>query len=172
MCSKGVDLLINSFVSVAKELLTWKLVIVGPVWEADYMRDCQNIANKAGLVDRILFVGYAEGQDLYRWYHFAEIYVLPSREEGLANRLPEAMYFENPIIAFDVGQTKSMVDESCGVLLPPMDTDGLSHFLIVLARDEKLRKFKANNARRRVEADYDDSILISGLLKFVEKSIL
>ena len=172
MHSKGVDLLISAFVVIAEKLPTWKLVIVGPVWEAGYIEDCKNIVSKAGLSDRILFVDYAEGKDLYRWYHFAEIYVLPSREEGLANRLPEAMYFENPIVAFDVGQTKSMIDESCGVLLPPEDVEGLSCEILNLALDEKLRKIKALAARRRIEAAYDDDKLISDFLSVVEESIL
>jgi glycosyltransferase involved in cell wall biosynthesis len=169
MHSKGIDLLINAFIAIANQIPAWKLVIVGPVWETDYMHYCRNIAFNGGLIDQIIFVGFTEGEDLYRWYNFAEIYVLPSRDEGLANRLPEAMYFENPIIAFDVGQTRSMVDESCGILLQPEDVRGLQMSLIKLALDEKLRKTKGNAARKRVEDGYDDEKLITNFLKQVEE---
>ncbi len=162
---KGVDLLIEAFSRLAGNFPEWRLNIVGPVWDEEYHRACLRLVREKGLAERVLFHPYTEGKDLYLWYHHAEFFVLPSREEGLANRIPEAMFFENAIVGFDVGQTRSMVTPETGILVPPGDVEEFARGMEELAQDPARRKKMGERARQIVTAEFDDDRLIPQLLE-------
>lgn len=164
MRSKGVDLLIEAFAKIFQKVPKWKLVIVGPTVEEEYKKNCVEKIQSYGLSERVVFQGFSEGLDLYRWYYFADIYVLPSRDEGLANRLQEAMYFKNPVIAFDVGETKSMINKLCGILVPPNNTDIMAEEILKLCRSENLRKKMGSFGHKIVEENFDNDKLIDQLI--------
>lgn len=166
---KGVDLLIDCFASISASIPEWKLVIVGPSWDARYEQACKGRVAKAGLADKVLFYPWLAGLDLYTFYHFADFFVLPSRHEGLANRLTEAMFFRNPVVAFDVGQMRSMVDERTGELISPGDTVSFSAAMLNLATNPELRRIKGESARVVIEKNHDDDILMPRLLSEINK---
>jgi glycosyltransferase involved in cell wall biosynthesis len=165
---KGLDLLIESFAEVAAQLLDWDLHVVGPVRDQAFHERCVALIREKELGNRIVLQGVLAGEDLYRQYHQADVLVLPSRAEGLANVLPEAMFFRTPVVAFDVGQAASMVDHSVGRLVPAGQTKLFGQAMKELAQNETERKALAEAAHKKISADFDDRILFERLLKTCE----
>ena len=164
MYEKGVDDLIRAFQKVSERLPEWTVEIVGPVREETYKIECLELIQRFGLEDRIRFRPHATGKELYRWYYNAEFFVLPSRKEGLANRLTEAMYFDNPVVAFEVGETRSLVTKQTGELVPPGDVDRLAEAMLRMGIDTIAKREKGKNARALVEENYDVDVLLTALL--------
>lgn len=82
---KGLHLLISAFRRCDTDK---KLVIAGQVPEDDYGRQIRELARGC---ENILFVGFAQGVMLRELYSNCALYVLPSRVEGMALTLLEAM---------------------------------------------------------------------------------
>ena len=69
-----------------------------------------------------------------------DVFVLPSRWEGLSLALVEAMGAGRAVVATDVGGNPEVVrDGQTGLLVPPNDAGALADALGALARDRDLR---------------------------------
>jgi glycosyltransferase involved in cell wall biosynthesis len=68
-----------------------------------------------------------------------DVFVLPSREEGMSNALLEAMAAARPVVATAVGGTGEIVaDEQTGLLVPPTDAARLAAAVERVLRDREL----------------------------------
>ncbi|MGH7863218.1 MAG: glycosyltransferase, partial [Candidatus Dormibacteraceae bacterium] len=67
-------------------------------------------AGAAGLDQRVEFVGWASRSELPAHYQWADVFVLPSFEEGMPNVILEAMASGLPIIATDVYGNHGLVE--------------------------------------------------------------
>jgi glycosyltransferase involved in cell wall biosynthesis len=79
-----------------------------------------------------------------------DVFVLPSRTEGLPLAVPEAMASELPIVATAVGGLPSVLSDASGILVPPGDGEALRRAIEDLARDPARRR--AMGAAARLEA--------------------
>ena len=83
---------------------------------------------------------------------------MPSRFEGFGLVLIEAMACGVPIISFDCenGPRSIITDGMDGFLIRPFDIDAFADKMMLLMRDETLRKTMGENARRSaVQYDID-----------------
>ncbi len=105
----------------------------------------------AGL-DNVEFKGWADRMGDY--YGAMDIFVFPSRKEGLGSALLEAMAFGLPVVAARVGGIPDLVSpEDNGLLIGPDSVTELSAAVVRLARDPALRQRLGAAAARRVR-DY------------------
>ena len=165
MREKGVDLLLESFNKISHKHPEWKLYIVGSVWEEDYDAELRKFVSDNNLHNNVVFLPFKTGIDLYELYYFAEFFVLPSRHEGLANRITEAMYFNNAIIAFDINQTKALVTEQTGMLIKPFDINFFAQQMLLLMESSEIRKTKGDCARSVVVNGHNDDKLFIELFE-------
>ncbi len=63
----------------------------------------RELASKLGVADRVDFVGFVKGDDIPAHLHAADIFIRPSRSEGMGNSFVEAMAAELPVIATQEG---------------------------------------------------------------------
>lgn len=166
---KGVDLLIESFALVSAHIPDWNVEIVGPVWDKNYYEYCRRLVQSHGLESRVHFHPEKKGMDFYRFYNFSDFCVLPSRKEGLANILPEAMYFGNPVVAFDIGQTRSIINDNTGILVPAEDTKAFADAIFKLASNNSMRSAMAAKLPEFIERNYNDEVLLESFLKRCEE---
>ncbi|MDW7760880.1 MAG: glycosyltransferase [Acidobacteriota bacterium] len=136
---KGVDLLIRAAETWAKTGdfdFHLKIVGDGPARStARYVRDCE----AAGLTGRVVFTGIRE--DVPRLLAEADIFVQPSRMEGLPTALLEAMTVGVPVVAAAAGGIPDIViHEKNGLLVPPGDASALAASVRRLAADPDLRR--------------------------------
>jgi glycosyltransferase involved in cell wall biosynthesis len=82
----------------------------------------------------------------------ANIFVFPSHNEGLGSILLDAMNFNLPIIASDVGGIPDIVkDGYTGYLFKDGDTDALNKKIIELYESKSKRDFFIQNSRKTLE---------------------
>jgi glycosyltransferase involved in cell wall biosynthesis len=141
MYIKGFDQLIEAF-GMAK-LDDTDLIITGDGPEKGNLT-C--LAYNLGLRDRVIFAGAQN--NLQDYYSQAEMFVLPSRNEGYPNALVEAMSFGCPCIAMncEFGPAEIIIDHQNGLLVPAGDKTALSNAINTLAGTPYLRKFIGANA--------------------------
>ena len=84
----------------------------------------------------------------------SDLFVLPSREEGMSIALLEAMALRIPIVASDIPGNRVLITPGVhGRLAPPDDPLTLAWTIITHHCDRKI-PIMAHAARARVEADY------------------
>ena len=144
---KGIDTLIDAFdLMKSKYRENNELLLVGG---GRIQSKLEAQVTRLNLTQSIRFVG--ETDEPEKWLRDADIFVLPSRCEGLPNALIEAMGHGLPCIATDVGGTSEILQhEINGQLIQPDDPKALSAALIRLINNEELRMKLGKNARQYV----------------------
>lgn len=124
---KGFDLLISAMAAVREAFPGARLTILGqgPLKSA-LLEQTRNL----GLSDAVEFLGFQLNPWLYMRY--ADLFVLPSRYEGMPNVLLEAMALHKPIIAADCpGGISEIKAFNPGIILvPPEDPQALAGAII------------------------------------------
>ncbi|TAE70811.1 MAG: glycosyltransferase [Bacteroidetes bacterium] len=88
-------------------------------------------------------------------YNCADIFVIPSLEDNLPNTVLESMACGTPIIGFEVGGVKDMIqNEENGYLIETKNSDELAEKITYLLKNNSLRKQMARNARKIAEDYY------------------
>ncbi|MGQ9820201.1 MAG: glycosyltransferase [Candidatus Kapaibacteriales bacterium] len=101
---KGIDLFIKAVPEVLKKFQNTIFLIVGDGPERNTL---EKLSRDIGVEKHVKFLGLCK--DISSVLRHFDIFVLPSRREGLPLSILEAMYFQKPIIATDVGAIKEIV---------------------------------------------------------------
>lgn len=118
-----------------------KLVIAGGASDSQaYFDELREMAKDD---DRVMFLGFVQGQLLAELYSNAYTYVLPSDVEGMPLSLMEAMSYGCCVLTSDIDECASVVQEH-GVTFRRGDIDDLRAKLAdLLANPAKVAKYKA-----------------------------
>ena len=109
-------------------------------------------------------------QDLLDWYHAADVFVLPSRSEGLCNALLEAMACGLAVVASDVAANQEVLrDGETGLLASLGDPVAFGRALRRLVADGKLRRRMGHAAREHVTAEYDINRMVEAVARVYER---
>lgn len=108
-----------------------------------------------GLSDRMTLPGWQSSEQVKALLAVADIFVLPSRQEGLPVAILEAMAGNVAVIATPVGAiSDAIVDGQTGLLVPPGDVPALATALVRLIDDTTLREALSRQARARFEEKF------------------
>jgi glycosyltransferase involved in cell wall biosynthesis len=148
---KGWDTLLESFALVRQAVPGVRLRLVG---DGPDRNAILRQASRLGVKDALELTGFAF--EPYSLIEEGDIYVLPSRWEGLPNALLEAMALGLPVVATDcpTGPREILEGGEHGVLVPVDDVPTLAAALVSLLRDDERRSLLASRARRRA-LDFD-----------------
>jgi glycosyltransferase involved in cell wall biosynthesis len=147
--AKGVDWLLEVWREVAKQERTARLAIIGDGTER---RALEAQVRTLGIADTVDFLGAQK--DVWRFLAATDVFVLPSRQEGVSNALLEAMSRGLPAIVADdyLGGNREVVDNGKdGYVIEFGDTRNFSQSLVRLLREPALRKSMGTRARQKVE---------------------
>lgn len=139
---KGFDLLIDAYSKLVPENID--LIIVG---DGNEFLSLKKQIEKLKLEDRVKLAGAKN--NLQDFYQQAEIFVLPSRNEGYPNALIEAMSFGCACVAVDCefGPSEIIEDRVNGILVQKNDPKALSDALNDLLANRLLKKKISENAQ-------------------------
>jgi glycosyltransferase involved in cell wall biosynthesis len=145
---KGVPYLLAAAQRVMRDHYNVKLLVVGEgSLAAEYREMAKDFAG------RIIFTGYRG--DIPELMKTADIFVLPSLSEGAANVVMEASASGLAVIATDVGEIPSIVEDGVtGLLVRPRDEDGIYEALKRLIEDPELVRTMGVVGRKRMEERY------------------
>lgn len=154
---KGIYDLLPAFAEVAARHHDVTLY-VGGNGELEKVR--QVIAD-CGFGDRVHLLGWVQGEQKQALLARADVFVLPSYNEGLPVSVLEAMSHGMPVISTTVGGIPQLVrDGEDGFLIAPGDVRALSERLEILCSDAALRQRMGAAARERVKAEFSrDAVL-------------
>ena len=120
-----------------------------------YRDRLERLTKEAGLKDVVSFPGLLEAGKTPEALRDADIFVLPSLQEGLPLALLEAMASGLPVIATRVGDVPGVVRNGVnGLLVPTADSAAIRHALMHLTEDAPRRATLGAAARRTAET-YD-----------------
>lgn len=106
--------------------------------EVKYVEELKALAARLGIADRVRFIG--ERTDVARLMASADIYCQPNTgAEPFGIAFVEALSAALPVVTTAMGGAKEIVNDSCGILVPPEDSTGLARSLRQLIRSPALR---------------------------------
>lgn len=114
----------------------------------------RELADDLGLGDAVAFLGEVEEADELRAeFAAADLFCLPSRQEGFGIVFLEAMASGLPVVAGDAAAVPEVVpDGEAGLLVPPEDERALADALVRLLGDPALRARMGARGRERARA--------------------
>ena len=147
---KGLDLAMHALAELKD--LEWEWCIAGDGPQINVLR---SLANELGIQDRITFPGWRSHAELVECYKGSNLFLFPSRHEGMPNVVLEAMASGLPVVASRIaGNEELVLDGETGLLFPSEDVESLCVALRKLLIDSSQRQKMGNASRRRVEALY------------------
>ncbi len=157
---KGVDVLVDAWIRLARSFPQVALTLVGPCDAAsqggtidlEYVADLRRRIATSGLEKRVFWIGQVA--DVVPYLQASDIFVLPSRREGLPNALLEAMACGLPCIASDLDSVQEVMLPGTGLIFERGNANALAEHLISLAADQEKRHSLGAAARERVERDF------------------
>jgi glycosyltransferase involved in cell wall biosynthesis len=151
---KAPDVLIDAVGSLVKQGLDLRLVLVG---DGRYRPELEERARAHGLGDRVIFRGQLPSGDAVRAeLDRADVFVLPSRTEGLPRAIIEAMARGMPCIGSTVGGIPELLDARD--LVPPDDAQALAGLIKAVVTDpQRMAEMAARNLAKANE--YRDDVL-------------
>ena len=153
---KGVDVLIEAFARVREHVPEAELVLVGDGAERQTL---EKRATELGLADHIQFFGMRD--DVAQLLTDLDLFVLPSRTEGLPLAVLEAMAASLPIVATAVGGVpQALRHGEAGVLVPPEEPEVLAQAIVRLAANGQHMAHLGSAARKEYEAHYAVSRMV------------
>jgi len=163
---KGCDILLAALSGLATHH-TWHLTIIG---DGPARASLEAAAHRHGLNHRITFTGWRPADDIAQRH--ADIFVLPSRDEGLPSAVLEAMGRAMPVVATRIGGVPDLVTHGeTGLLVPAEDPTSLRAALQRLMEDPALRKRMGDAGRRRIGAHYTWSAAADRWAAVLEKAL-
>ncbi|MDZ7960110.1 MAG: glycosyltransferase family 4 protein [Aulosira sp. DedQUE10] len=112
----------------------------------------QQLAASLNLTEKVTFLGWINSKQINELLSQANIFVLPSYNEGLPMAILEAMGWGLPIIATPVGGIPELlVNNHNGLLVTPGNIQQLTQAIQLLIADESLRLSLGKVARQNVE---------------------
>ncbi len=145
---KGQDILINSVSKLKKEGIKIKVDFIG---EGDEKDNYTKLVGKYKLEENIIFSGYIAGEKMPQKYGEADIFVLPSYNEGMSNAMLEAMACGLPVVVTDVGGTEELVDKNNGFVFKPGDNIALTKILKHICGNKEIINKLGQNSRKKAE---------------------
>ncbi|MCP4367659.1 MAG: glycosyltransferase family 4 protein [Deltaproteobacteria bacterium] len=142
--TKGIFELIHAFMKVILQYPDLNLILIG---EGEEFATIKNTISSNNLDKKIRLVGRQPHIEIVKWLNAADIFVLPTYNEGLPNVILEAMACGLPVIAARVGGIPEVVTENTGILISPKSSEILAKGI----NDMLTRKWDRNVIRKHIE---------------------
>jgi len=157
---KGPDVLLRAFSFCRSRGHALQLVIVG---DGRYAERMKVLAKELGVGDTLFVPRLPFGKPIFDFLDSVDLFVMPSRAEGLPRALVEAMARGCPCIGSNVGGIPELLAPED--LVPPNDPEALAQKIMEVTADPtRMKEMSERNLARAKQ--YDPEVLRQARLAF------
>lgn len=150
--AKGFDDFISAFVLVTQRFENAKAIIIGDGELRDIL---SRQIKELELSDHVYLMGHQDREMVLNIVRAGDVFVMPSRSEGIPYALLEAASFGKPVVATVCGGIPEVVSDGQSALLVPVgNISALSNAIVSLYEDKNLAQKLGSAAQKRIEEDY------------------
>jgi glycosyltransferase involved in cell wall biosynthesis len=164
---KGIIHLVRCARRVLESLPEAEFVIAGSPFTDRGLRHLDELKQEIaglGLSGKFRFLGYVD--DVRSFLSGIGVLVLPSEKEGMGRVLLEAMALCKPVIAFDAGGPRELIESGKnGMLVRLGDEKALGDAVVEVLTNSDLARSIGERARRTVAASYDSRVVTRDLMR-------
>lgn len=122
---KGFDILIKSFARVYSTSFDCKLIILGDeTVEKGYKKYLEQLIKEHNLMDQVQLLGHQDNP--YKYYQFADAFVLSSIKEGFPNVVLENLVLKKPVLVTDCINFDGIINDSNGIVVKKSSVESLA----------------------------------------------
>lgn len=148
---KGIEDLLLAMKTVVSKVPTAHLIAVG----IPPIPDLLSFVAEAGIEDQVSFVGVVPYDKVSFYYGACDVFVLPSRMEGLPTAVLEAMASSRAVVASDIEGCKDLIEDGVnGSLFPPGRTEDLAEKIVQVLNHKRLAAEFGSRSRKLVETRF------------------
>lgn len=124
--------------------------------------ELRKVIKDGNLEDLVVFEGWIGGEKKLNLLNWADVFILPSFNEGLPISILEAMSYAHPIISTPVGGIPEVVEDNVnGVLVTPGNDEEIITAMKKYLDNTKLLKDEGNESLKKVSTYLPDSVMTS-----------
>jgi teichuronic acid biosynthesis glycosyltransferase TuaC len=149
---KGIFDLIEILKRLSKKNYPIYLIIIG---DGGDRKSMEREIGQSSLKERILLMGSLTQEVISDFLSAADLFVLPTYQEGLPNVLLEAMACQLPIVTSRVGGIPEIVSDGInGLLVEPGEIEGFCQAIELLLKDEILRSKMGKEGLKTIQKQF------------------
>jgi glycosyltransferase involved in cell wall biosynthesis len=164
---KGFDLLIEVAKKAKNQGLNWQFIIAG---EGKLKKSLKDQATRLGVAESVHFTGFTH--HVAAMLAASDVFVMPSRYEGMPNALLEAMAAGKANVATSVNGAPELVEDGVtGFLVETENVNQLFDRLFEVLNNDDLRVSMGIRSRERVEQYFTYENMTDNLLSLINRQI-
>jgi len=165
---KGLTFLVEAAAQIVKEHRQTVFLIAG---DGPLKQHLRSDLEKRNLAGNFVFLGDVNESALPAVYNCADVFVLPSIQEGQGIALLEAQATAKPVVAFDVGGVREAVsDKETGLLMKPNSSD-LADAVMKLLGSFSLREQMGSKGRKFVVDNFSWDVCAQKMLNVYREAV-
>lgn len=165
---KGVEDLLEAvrLLSMKCSGQTFAVVVAGSSKNRQYFERILDLAKTSRVNSLLKFVGHR--RDMSAIYSLADVFVLPSRSEGLPMVVLEAMSCRLPVVATRVGGIPSILSDGTGIIVDPIMPEQLASEMAEIMSNPGKRKTMGEKGYEKVDRMYSVDRMANGYINAFE----
>lgn len=162
--AKGQQYIVRAAPTILKHAPKTKFVIVGG---GKLESSLKNLASRTGVADNFCFPGFRE--DIGRFLAALDVFVAPSRMEGLNNSVIEAMMVGKSVVGSDVGGISEIVEHGeTGLLIPPENHVALGEAILEVLHNPEEAARRASKGQKIALEKFTTDNMVKGTISVYE----
>lgn len=149
----GLDLLVGAMAELNKDgQSNYKLILAG---DGPMDGELRVTVKSLNLENKIIFAGTVSPEELPLYLKISDVFVRPSRSEGLGSAFLEAMAVGVPIVGTKVGGIPDFLEDRKTGLFAELEPKDIAFKIRIILENDKLKEEMVNNALALVKEKYD-----------------
>lgn len=162
---KGIDVILDAIPAVVKKLPQTVFLLIGGGYDENIVGSW--LKSNPRIKDNVRIIPYLSYGRMPYAYMASDVFIQPSRAEGLSRSILEAMACSVPVVASDVGGNPELVNEKTGVLVKTGDHQGTADAVLRVLENDPAGMGKY--AREQIIEEYSVDGRINSFIKLYEK---
>ncbi|WP_423128026.1 glycosyltransferase family 4 protein [Gaoshiqia sp. Z1-71] len=160
---KGQDTIIDAINFIKNQADNIKLIIGG---HGPYKHHLKTVSKNYNIIDKVIFLGSVQREDLIDYYNIADLFILPSRYiESFGLVYIESFACKTPVISSNLGGVNNIVRDGInGYKTAPNDFKKIGDLILHLRNDRQILKILSENAYQDFKTLFDEKNMLNKLI--------